>query len=121
MIFELSKQFLFDAAHTLDRSICTEGSRRIHGHSYRAVVTLRGPADPQTGMLVDLGVLDRALQIARDGLDHRFLDEVADLGPATIENLTVWVWRRLQVDLPHLVTVAVHRDSAGESCVFRGF
>ncbi len=50
-MFELSKQFRFDAAHTLDRSIDTESSRRIHGHSYRAEVTVRGRPDPVTGML----------------------------------------------------------------------
>jgi 6-pyruvoyltetrahydropterin/6-carboxytetrahydropterin synthase len=43
-MFELSKQFRFDAAHTLERSIDTESSRRIHGHSYRAEVTVRGKA-----------------------------------------------------------------------------
>jgi 6-pyruvoyl-tetrahydropterin synthase len=41
-MFELSKQFWFDAAHTLNRSIDAESSRRIHGHSYRAEVTVRG-------------------------------------------------------------------------------
>jgi 6-pyruvoyltetrahydropterin/6-carboxytetrahydropterin synthase len=39
---ELSRAFLFEAAHTLQRDIGTEGSRRIHGHSYRATITLAG-------------------------------------------------------------------------------
>ncbi|MFX8949750.1 6-carboxytetrahydropterin synthase, partial [Acinetobacter baumannii] len=47
-MFELSKEFRFDAAHTLERVIDTESSRRIHGHSYRAEVVLRGHPDPQT-------------------------------------------------------------------------
>ena len=55
-MFELSKQFRFDAAHTLDRVIDADPSRRIHGHSYRAEVAVRGPADPATGMVVDLGL-----------------------------------------------------------------
>jgi 6-pyruvoyltetrahydropterin/6-carboxytetrahydropterin synthase len=41
-MFELSKQFRFEAAHTLERRIDTESSRRVHGHSYRAKVTVRG-------------------------------------------------------------------------------
>ena len=49
---ELSKEFRFDAAHTLHRDIDAEGSRRIHGHSYRAEVTVRGRPDPATGMLI---------------------------------------------------------------------
>ena len=32
-MFELSKTFGFDAAHTLRRKVDAEPSRRIHGHS----------------------------------------------------------------------------------------
>ena len=94
-MYELSKEFRFDAAHTLDRRVDAEPSRRIHGHSYRAEVVVRGRPDPATGMIIDLGLLDQALHEARDGLDHRFLDEINDLGPATMENLSAWIWRRL--------------------------
>jgi 6-pyruvoyltetrahydropterin/6-carboxytetrahydropterin synthase len=119
-MFELTKQFRFDAAHTLERRIDTEPSRRIHGHSYRATVTVRGEPDPRTGMIIDLGLFERALAEARDGLDHRLLDEVPDLGPATLENLSAWIWRRLAGRCPGLATVTVYRDSEGDSCACYG-
>jgi len=119
-MFELSKQFRFDAAHTLDRSIDTESSRRIHGHSYRAEVTVRGRPDPTTGMVVDLGVLERSMVDARDALDHRFLDEINDLGPATMENLSRWIWDRLTPEVGNLFKVSVYRDSSGEACSYWG-
>lgn len=119
-MFELSKQFRFDAAHTLDRSINTESSRRIHGHSYRAEVTVRGHPDPVTGMVVDLGRLERTMADARDALDHRFLDEVNDLGPATMENLSRWIWDRLAPEVANLFKVSVYRDSSGEACSYWG-
>lgn len=119
-MFELSKQFRFDAAHTLDRMIDTESSRRIHGHSYRAEVCVRGSPDLHTGMVVDLGQLERALADARDGLDHRFLDEINDLGPATMENLCRWIWRRLLPTTPKLFKVTVYRDSGGDACSYWG-
>ncbi|RWO55378.1 6-carboxytetrahydropterin synthase [Mesorhizobium sp.] len=119
-MFELSKQFRFEAAHTLNRSVDAEPSRRIHGHSYRAEVTVRGSADPATGMVLDLGLFERALEDARDGLDHRFLDEVTDLGPATMENLSAWIWRRLSPTCAGLTRVTVHRDSSGEACSYFG-
>jgi 6-pyruvoyltetrahydropterin/6-carboxytetrahydropterin synthase len=121
MMFELSKQFRFDAAHTLEREIEAESSRRIHGHSYRAEVTVRGPADPLTGMVVDLGVFERCLADARDGLDHMFLDEVPDLGPATMENLSAWIWRRIAPVAMGLSRVTVYRDSTGEACSYYGW
>ncbi len=119
-MFELSKQFRFDAAHTLERAIETESSRRIHGHSYRAEVTIRGEPDQTSGMLMDLGLLARALEETRDALDHRFLDEIADLGPATMENLSAWIWRRLAPSVPALARVTIYRDSSGDTCTYWG-
>jgi len=119
-MFELSKQFRFDAAHTLDRAIDTEPSRRIHGHSYRAEVTVRGRPDPVTGMVVDIGLLERSMADARDALDHRFLDEINDLGPATMENLCRWIWVRLSPAIGNLFRVSVYRDSSGEACSYWG-
>lgn len=119
-MFELSKDFRFDAAHTLKRSIDADSSRRIHGHSYRAQVTIRGVPDPATGMIMDLGALEAAMASARNGLDHRFLDEVADLGPATMENLAVWVWRTMRPHCEGLARVVIHRDAGGEACAYFG-
>jgi len=120
-VFELTKGFRFEAAHTLSgRTVDADSSRRIHGHSYRAEVVVRGAPDPATGMIIDLGVFERALAGVRDGLDHRFLDDVADLGPATLENLAVWIWRALAPVCAGLARVTVHRDSNAESCTFFG-
>jgi 6-pyruvoyltetrahydropterin/6-carboxytetrahydropterin synthase len=119
-MYELSKQFRFDAAHTLERVIDTESSRRIHGHSYRAEVVVRGRPDPVSGMIVDLGLFERALEEARDMLDHRFLDEMNDLGPATMENLSAWIWRKVEDACPGLYRVTIYRDSSGDTCSYFG-
>jgi 6-pyruvoyltetrahydropterin/6-carboxytetrahydropterin synthase len=119
-MWELSKTFLFEAAHTLSRTIDREASLRIHGHSYRAQVTLRGRPDPETGMLVDLGRFEAALKLARDGLDHRLLDEVEGLGPATLENLAAWIWRTAGESVTAVHRVTVYRDSTGDMCAYFG-
>jgi 6-pyruvoyltetrahydropterin/6-carboxytetrahydropterin synthase len=120
-MWELTKSFCFDAAHTLDRSIDSESSRRIHGHSYRAEVTIRGERDPRTGMVIDFGLLEQALAEARGGLDHHLLDDVAGLGPATMENLAAWIWQRIApAATGRLVKVAVFRDSQGEFVTYHG-
>jgi len=119
-VHELSKQFRFEAAHTLHRVVDAEPSRRIHGHSYRAEVVVRGRPDPTSGMVVDLGLFERALEVARDGLDHRMLDEINDLGPGTLENLSAWIWRRVVEVCPGLTRVTVYRDSTGDACTYFG-
>ena len=117
---ELCKIFRFDAAHTLRRKVDAEPSKRIHGHSYRAEVALRGTPDADSGMLVDLGLLERALGELHEQLDHHFLDEVEGLGPATLENLAQWIWQRLQPQFGGLARVTVLRDSSGDSCSYFG-
>ncbi len=120
MNYEISQKFFFDAAHTLRREVEADSSRRIHGHTYNAEVMLSGQPAAGTGMVVDLGLLERTMEDARDALDHRFLDEIKDLGPATMENLSRWIWDRLAPEVGNLFKVTVYRDSSGEACSYWG-
>jgi len=113
---EISQRFYFDAAHTLARQVEAEGSRRIHGHTYHAEVSLRGAVDTATGMVVDLGLVRRAIEVLRAQLDHHLLDEVPGLGPATLENLCAFIWRDLAPRLPGVCRVRVWREALGDSC-----
>ena len=70
-VCELSQRFYFEAAHTLNRGIETESSRRIHGHTYEAEVTVAGQPDATSGMLIDLGYLRSEITRVREMLDHR--------------------------------------------------
>lgn len=117
MILELSQRFYFEAAHTLDRQIDAAGSRRVHGHTYHAEVTIRGPRDPQTGMVLDLGWLRREIETLRTQLDHALLDDVPGLGTPTLENLCAFLASRLTPLLPQLARVRVWREASGDSCV----
>lgn len=116
MHYDISQKFFFDAAHTLQREIEVEGSRRVHGHTYRAEVYLEGVPDPATGMVMDLGLVRQAVERVRLQLDHHLLDEVQGLGPATLENLCAFIWRDLSGEFPQLSKVQVWRDSVGDSC-----
>lgn len=118
-IFDLSQRFYFEAAHTLHRSYETEGSLRIHGHTYEAEVTVSGSPDPLTGMIVDLALLRKEIERVRSMLDHRFLDEVKDLGPATLENLTVFIRNQMEPTFPNLTSVLVERRVSGDRCLLR--
>ena len=71
-------------------------------------------------MVMDIGTLEEHLTKTRAALDHQFLDEIADLGPATMENIAAWIWRRLSGDVKGLVRVVVMRESCGERCTYTG-
>lgn len=118
-VCELSQRFFFDAAHTLNRKVETEGSLRIHGHTYEAEVTVCGRPDPESGMVIDLGYLRGEIARVREMLDHRLLDEVDGLGPATLENLCTFIRSHMQVAVPGLCSVMVERRVSGDKCVLR--
>ncbi len=117
-MIELAQEFGFEAAHSLERRVDAEASLRIHGHSYGGVLVLRGEADPATGMLVDLGHVERAVAAVRAQLDHRLLDEVDRLGAGTMENLARWIFEEVRPSLPQLARVIVRRASLGQSCTY---
>ena len=114
--FSVSQKFFFDAAHTLQREFEREGSLRVHGHTYYAEVTVSGARDPATGMVVDLGLVRQHIEQLRPQLDHRMLDDVPGLGPATLENLCAFIWQALLPHFEGLSQVRVWRDSVGDGC-----
>ena len=118
-MWELTKSFTFEAAHALPNTTLGEASEEIHGHSFRAEVTVRGIPDPATGMVVDLGLLTRSLAEVQKTLDHKLLNKIDTLGPPTLENLSRFIFERVQ-HAGHVTRVSVHRDSCRESCTYYG-
>jgi 6-pyruvoyltetrahydropterin/6-carboxytetrahydropterin synthase len=118
-MWELTKSFRFEAAHSLAGTSLGEASEEIHGHSFRAEVVLRGKPDPATGMLADLTRLEKELEGLRTTLDHKLLNRIERLGLPTLENLSRFIWERVEHVGP-VVRVSVHRDSCGESCTYYG-
>jgi len=119
---EISQRFYFDAAHRLQRRLIdqseTEGSRRIHGHTYHAEVAVQGSAHPATGMVMDLGLIRLEVEKVRTLLDHHFLDEVAGLGIPTLENLCAFIAKTMQSYGLKLTRVSVWREALGDRCTW---
>jgi len=75
-----------------------------HGHNYRVEVTVRGDVDPDTGMVMDLALLDSLLVAhVKNPMDHAFLNDLPEFSGSAIpttENLARVVWDRLEPTLP---------------------
>jgi len=118
-MWEVTKSFRFEAAHALRGTTLGAASEEIHGHSFRAEVTVRGTPDPATGMGLDLGLLQHGMAEVQKMLDHKLLNNVEALGAPTLENLSRFVWERLQ-HVGAIARVSIHRDSCNESCTYYG-
>jgi len=95
-MWELTKSFRFEAAHALSGTTFGAASEEIHGHSFRTEVTVRGTPDPATGMVLDLGLLERRMAEVQKLLDHKLLNRIEAIGPPTLENLSRFIWERVQ-------------------------
>lgn len=115
-MYELSQRFIFEAAHTLQRDFDSVESRRIHGHTYFAEVTIAGVPDRVTGMVMDLAALRAQIEEIRRALDHQMLDDIAQLGAPTLENLCTYIAQRLKTTAPNLSCVRVWREASGDAC-----
>jgi 6-pyruvoyltetrahydropterin/6-carboxytetrahydropterin synthase len=70
-------------------------------------------------MVLDLGLLERSMAEVQKMLDHKLLNNVAALGAPTLENLSRFVWERVQ-NAGRIARVSVYRDSCNESCTYYG-
>lgn len=118
-MWELTKSFTFEAAHTLSGTTLGLASQEIHGHSFRAEITMRGRSDPHSGMLIDLGLIESNLAEMRRTLDHKFLNRIEGLERPTLENITRFIFDRI-LQFGPLARVTVYRDSCGEACTYFG-
>jgi 6-pyruvoyltetrahydropterin/6-carboxytetrahydropterin synthase len=117
---ELSYRFGFDAAHRFENYPDGHPYRGVHGHSFQVEVAVRGNPDPQSGFVADFGDIEKACATVRAALDHRMLNEIAGLERPSLENISVWIWKRLAPGFPTLARVTVRRDSIGQSCSYTG-
>ena len=71
-----------------------------HGHNYVVEVSVSGPVEASTGMVADLGELDRYVEReVLEKFDHKYLNEdvaaFRDRVPTT-ENICIEIYNRLQ-------------------------
>ena len=118
-MIDIFKVFSIEAAHRLPNVPDGHQCARLHGHSFRVEVHVRGPIDAQTGWVMDFAELKRAFAPIHQQLDHHYLNDVAGLDNPTSENLARWIWQHLKPDLPLLARIVVH-ETCTSGCSYAG-
>lgn len=100
----ITKSFVFDACHYLpyhDRRC-----KYLHGHTYHMDISLRGPVNPETGMVMDYGTLKSIVnKNLIDDWDHGFINE--QISYPTAEIMILYAWAKLWNDLPYLYDIKI--------------
>jgi len=101
-------RFGFEAAHRLPNLPEAHKCRRMHGHSFMVDVAA-----------TDLASAEGPVRTVYDALDHTCLNEIQGLENATSENLSRWIWERLNPRVRGLEAVVV-AETCTARCVYRG-
>lgn len=107
MKYELKQHFQIESARFLPHLEKTHPCSRMHGHSFKIILTLVGELDPQLGWVIDYNDIQKALRPILNDLDHRVLNEVPGLENPTSELLARWIFEKAQKALPLLKQVTV--------------
>lgn len=116
---EIFKEFTFEAAHRLPNVPPGHKCARLHGHSYRVTLHVRGPVGTDSGWVMDFADLTEVFKPIHAQLDHYYLNELEGLSNPTSENLARWIWQRVRPQLPQLTQVMV-RETCTSGCIYRG-
>jgi 6-pyruvoyltetrahydropterin/6-carboxytetrahydropterin synthase len=110
-MFQIVKEFCFEAAHHLPHLPEGHKCRNPHGHSYRVQFVLEAPETDDRGFVRDYADLARVKTFLDAEWDHHDLNLVADLGLGprltTAEHLAWWLYRHFWSTYLELVEVRV--------------
>ncbi|MGE9270258.1 MAG: 6-carboxytetrahydropterin synthase QueD [Verrucomicrobiales bacterium] len=113
-MFTVTKEFRFEAAHSLP--LLPEGHkcRQIHGHSYRFRVEVDGELD-ERGFVIEYADITTVAEPVVRYLDHQNLNELFDF-PTSTENLAKWIYDKLSEKIP--VARIVLYETANTSVIY---
>lgn len=116
---EIFKVVHIEAAHRLPNLPPSHKCSRLHGHSFRVEIHIRGEPQPESGWIMDFADLKEIFRPVFEALDHRYLNDIPGLENPTSEMLARWIWQRLKPDLPVLHKVVI-AETCTSGCIYRG-
>jgi 6-pyruvoyltetrahydropterin/6-carboxytetrahydropterin synthase len=105
----IAKEFHFSASHVLHHLPTDHPCARLHGHNYVVVLELSAAREDldEAGFVRDFGSLAVFKHWLDETLDHRHLNDVAEIGNPSAENIAVWVHDTWRPKFQELVAVRV--------------
>jgi len=116
---EIYKEFRFESAHRLPNVPEGHKCSRLHGHSWKGVIYIKGDVDHRAGWIMDYGDIKKVFKPIYEQLDHNYLNDIDGLENPTSEVLAKWIWDRLKPDLPGLSRIVIN-ETCTSGCIYRG-
>ena len=118
-MFEITKQFTFEAAHYFPNMPEGHIYKKIHGHSFVVEVTFHGKQEKNNQWVKDFDQINLSLEKIKKKLDHQCINDIKEIGLPTLENIAMWIAKELKKEHSNLRSVKLSRPSCGESCIYK--
>ncbi|KAK2582660.1 hypothetical protein KPH14_004939 [Odynerus spinipes] len=124
-IVYLTRKESISSCHRLHSNVLSDEENKViygkcnnfwgHGHNYTVEVTVRGPLDPATGMVMNISDLKVYMKnVLMEQLDHKNLDKDVPYFKnvvSTTENVAIYIYNELKKEMPKpelLYEVKIH-------------
>ena len=118
-IFEITKQFTFEAAHYFPNMPEGHIYRKIHGHSFVVEVTFHGKKNKENQWVTDFDELSKSLNEVKKKLDHKCINDIKEIGLPSLENISSWIAKQLKKKYSNVLSIKLSRPSCGEYCLYK--
>ncbi len=103
----LKQHFQIESARFLPHLPAGHPCSRLHGHSFKIIISIRGELEPKIGWVIDYNEIQALMKPILDKIDHRELNQVPGLENPTSELLAKWIYDQLKPTLKTLSQVCV--------------
>jgi 6-pyruvoyltetrahydropterin/6-carboxytetrahydropterin synthase len=107
MKYELKQHFQIESARFLPNLPASHPCSRMHGHSFKIILTLVGYLDAKLGWVIDYNEIGAAMKPILSEIDHRTLNDVPGLQNPTSELLAKWIYEHAKKTLPMLKDIVI--------------
>lgn len=114
MKYELKQHFHIESARFLPHLPKNHPCSRVHGHSFKIILTIIGDLHPQLGWVMDYNEINELVAPILKQLDHNMLNEVPGLENPTSELLAKWLYDHIKPQLNNLKLVSILETPATE-------
>lgn len=113
------KKFTIESARSLPNLSDNHPCSRVHGHSFKIIISLEGSINTKTGFVFDFSDIEKAFNPIKNKLDHVYLNDIDGLENPSSENLCIWIWEKLKVRLPELFKIEI-KETSSTGCIYKG-
>lgn len=103
-MYRASKEFSFEAAHSLITAAHSLKCLRLHGHSYKVTISITVDALTEEGMVLDFAVLSTLFHPLLVAFDHSVIEPallmsmgVPEPANPTAENMAFGIWSHMMM------------------------